>query len=131
MFFLSHLHQIKNSGAAAEKALRKLEKRWGEQYPMVVNSWINNWEELSSYFEFSEPIRRIIYTTNTVEGFNRQIRKITKAKGGFTNDESLYKPVFLAYKDIEKKWGKSISNWAEIISQFSIIFKDRISGYLR
>ncbi len=98
---------------------------------MVVNSWINNWGELSAYFEYSEPIRRIIYTTNTIESFNRQIRKITKTKGGFNSDESLIKLVFLAYRDISVKWQKSISNWAEIISQFSIVFKDRLSGYIR
>ena len=117
--------------AAAEEALLELEQKWGEKYPMVVNSWINNWDELSSYFQYSEPIRRIIYTTNTIEGFNRQIRKITKTKGGFNNDESLFKLVYLAYKDIAKKWDKSISNWAEIISQFSIVFEDRLNGYIR
>ena len=115
----------------AEDALLELEQKWGEKYPMVVNSWTNNWAELSAYFEYSEPIRRIIYTTNTVEGFNRQIRKITKTKGGFSNDESLFKLVYLAYKDIAKKWDKSISNWAEIISQFSIVFEDRLNGKIR
>ncbi len=83
------------------------------------------------YFQYSEPIRRIIYTTNTIEGFNRQIRKITKTKGGFNSDDSLFKLVYLAYKDIAKKWDKSISNWAEIISQFSIVFEDRLNGYIR
>ncbi|MFW0884366.1 transposase [Candidatus Acidulodesulfobacterium sp. H_13] len=73
----------------------------------------------------------IFKTTNTVEGFNRQIRKITKTKGGFLNDESLFKLVFLTYRDIAKKWEKSTSNWAEIISQFSIIFKDRLNVYIR
>jgi transposase-like protein len=116
---------------AAEEALLKLEKKWGKRYPMVVNSWTNNWEELSAYFEYSEPIRKIIYTTNTIEGFNRQIRKITKTKGGFSNNEALFKIVYLAYKDIVKKWDKSVSNWAEIISQFSIIFKNRLNGYIR
>ncbi len=117
--------------AAAEVALSELEEKWQKRYPMVINSWINNWDELSAYFEYSEPIRRIIYTTNTVEGFNRQIRKITKTKGGFNDDTSLFKLVFLSYRDIAKKWEKSIPNWAEIISQFSIIFKDRLNGYLR
>jgi len=116
---------------AAKEALLKLEKKWGKRYPMVINSWIKNWSELSSYFEYSEPIRRIIYTTNTIEGFNRQIRKITKTKGGFNSDESLYKLVFLAYKDIAKKWKKTIPNWAEIISQLSIIFEDRLNGFIR
>jgi len=116
---------------AAENALLKLEEKWGEKYPIIINSWVNNWEELSAYFEYSEPIRRIIYTTNTIEGFNRQIRKITKTKGGFNSDSSLQKLVYLAYKDIAKKWEKSISNWGEIISQFSIIFKDRLDGFTR
>ncbi|SFV50357.1 Mobile element protein [hydrothermal vent metagenome] len=116
---------------AAEIALLELEEKWEKRYPMVINSWKNNWEELSAYFEYSEPIRRIIYTTNTVEGFNRQIRKITKTKGGFSNDDSLLKLVFLAYRDISKKWEKSISNWAEIISQLSIHFNDRLEGKIR
>jgi transposase-like protein len=131
--FMADLKQVYKAPTktAAEEALLELEAKWVEKYPMVINSWTNNWAELSAYFEYSEPIRRIIYTTNTVEGFNRQIRKITKTKGGFSNDESLFKLVFLAYKDIAKKWDKSISNWAEIISQFSIIFKERLINYIR
>jgi len=116
---------------AAEEALLELEEKWGEKYPMVINSWTNNWTELSAYFRYSEPIRRIIYTTNTVEGFNRQVRKITKSKGGFSNDESLFKLVYLIYRDIAKKWEKSISNWGEIISQFSIHFAERLEGNIR
>lgn len=116
---------------AAKEALLELEEKWGKRYPMVINSWKNNWSELSAYFEYSEPIRRIIYTTNTIEGFNRQVRKITKSKGGFSNDESLLKLVFLIYGDIAKKWEKSISNWAEIISQLSIHFNDRLEGKIR
>ncbi len=98
---------------------------------MAVNSWVNNRSGLSVYFEYSEPVRRIIYTTNTIEGFNRQIRKINRTKGGFANNESLFKLVYLAYKDIAKKWQQSISNWGEIISQFSILFEDRLNGYIR
>ena len=116
---------------AAEDALLELESKWGEKYPMVINSWTNNWAELSAYFEYSEPIRRIIYTTNTVEGFNRQVRKITKSKGGFSNDDALYKLAFLIYRDVSQKWEKSISNWAEIISQLSIHFQERLEGKVR
>jgi len=116
---------------AAEDALLELESKWGEKYPMVINSWTNNWSELSAYFKYAEPIRRIIYTTNTVEGFNRQVRKITKSKGGFSNDDALHKLVFLIYRDISKKRDKSISNWAEIISQLSIHFKERLEGKVR
>ena len=116
---------------AAEEALLDLESKWGERYPMVINSWTNNWSELSAYFAYSEPIRHIIYTTNTVEGFNRQVRKITKSKGGFSNDDALFKLVFLIYQDISKKWEKSISNWAEIISQLSIHFSEQLEGKVR
>jgi len=116
---------------AAEKALFELEKKWGEKYPIVINSWKNNWNELSAYFEYTEPVRRIIYTTNTIEGFNRQIRKITKTKGGFNNDDSLKKLVYLVYRNISKKWQKTVPNWAEIISQFGIIFQERLEPYLR
>ncbi len=103
--------------ATAEEALLQLEQKWNKRYPMVINSWINNLAELSAYFEYSEPIRKIIYTTNTIEGFN--------------SDESLFKLVFLTYRGISKKWEKTISNWGEIISQFSIIFEDRLNGYIR
>ena len=116
---------------AAEQALRELDKKWGEKYPLAVNSWKNNWSELSAYFAYSEPIRRIIYTTNTIEGFNRQVRKITKSKGGFINDDALTKLVFLIYKDISKKWNKPISNWAEIISQLDIHFSERLKGKIK
>jgi len=81
----------------AEQELLGLEKKWGEKYPVVVNSWINNWEELSTYFRYSQSIRRIIYTTNTIEGFNRQIRKFTKTKGSFPTDTAITKSVYLAY----------------------------------
>lgn len=116
---------------AAEQALKELENKWEERYPMVVNSWKNNWSELSAYFQYSEPVRRIIYTTNTVEGFNRQVRKITKSKGGFSSNDALTKLVYLIYRDIAKKWDKSISNWAEIISQLSIHFEERLQGRIR
>ena len=130
--FMSDLKRVYKAPtkSAAEDALEDLSAKWGEKYPMVINSWKTNWAELSTYFEYSEPIRRIIYTTNTVEGFNRQVRKITKSKGGFTNDDALFKIVFLVYKDISKKWEKAISNWAEIMSQLSIVFNERIAGHL-
>ncbi len=131
--FMQDLKQVYKAPTytAAKDALTLLEEKWGEKYPMVINSWVSNWAQLSAYFEYSEPIRRIIYTTNTVEGFNRQIRKITKTKGGFNSDESLYKLVFLAYQDIAKAWDKSIPHWAEIISQLSLIFKERLHETMR
>ena len=88
----------------AEDRLLDLEVKWGDKYPVVIESWQRNWEQLSQYFQYTEPIRKIIYTTNAVEGFHRQIRKVTKTKGAFTNDMALLKLVYLATKNIEKKW---------------------------
>ncbi len=88
----------------AEDALLALEEKWGQKYPVVIESWQNNWEELSQYFQYTEPIRKIIYTTNAVEGFHRQVRKVTKTKGAFTNDMALLKLVYLATKNSEKTW---------------------------
>ena len=88
---------------AGEMALDKLEDKWGEQYPIVIKSWRDNWDRLSEFFQYSEPIRKLIYTTNTVEGYHRQIRKVTKNKGVFPNDTALVKLVYLAYRNARKK----------------------------
>ncbi len=110
----------------AEDALLNLEQKWGEKYPIVIESWQRNWEELSQYFEYTEPIRRIIYTTNAVEGFHRQVRKVTKTKGAFVNDMALLKLVYLATKNIQKKWTAPLQNWGLIIQQLYIKFGERI-----
>lgn len=110
----------------AEDALLALEEKWGEKYPVVIASWQSNWEELSQYFQYTEPIRKIIYTTNAVEGFHRQVRKVTKTKGAFTNDMALLKLVYLATMNIQKKWTAPIQNWSLTIQQFYIKFGDRI-----
>ncbi|NNK22462.1 MAG: IS256 family transposase [Winogradskyella sp.] len=112
--------------SVAEDELLKLSEKWGAKYPVVIESWERNWEELSAYFEYTEPIRRIIYTTNAVEGFHRQVRKVTKTKGAFTNDMALLKLVYLATKNIEKKWTTPLQNWSLTIQQLYIKFGDRI-----
>ena len=113
--------------SVAEDQLLILEEKWGEKYPVVIESWHRNWEELSAYFEYTEPIRKIIYTTNAVEGFHRQVRKVTKTKGSFTSDMALLKLVYLATKNIEKKWTSPLQNWSLTVQQFYIKFGDRIS----
>lgn len=110
----------------AEDELLNLEGKWGEKYPIIIESWQRNWEELSQYFEYTEPIRRIIYTTNAVEGFHRQVRKVTKTKGAFVNDMALLKLVYLATKNIQKKWTSPLHNWSLIIQQLYIKFGERI-----
>ena len=97
---------------------------------MVIQSWNRNWNELSNYFQYSYRIRKLIYTNNAVEGFHRQIRKVTKTKGNFPNDMALLKLVYLATQKIEEKWTKPLANWALTISQLSIIFKERLNDRL-
>lgn len=126
--FLRDLKKVYRAGSksAAEGMLDELDKNWGEKYPLVLLSWRNNWEELSQYFKYPADIRRIIYTTNTVEGFNRQLRKVTKAKGVFPSEEALLKMIYLAAKDIMKKWTSPLSNWALTAQQLAIFFEDRM-----
>lgn len=107
--------------------LSELKEKWAEKYPVVIDSWERNWEELSQYFDFGPQIRKMIYTTNAVEGFHRQIRKVTKTKGAFTNDMALIKLVYLATKNIEKKWTTALQNWSLIIQQLYIKFGDRVT----
>lgn len=110
----------------AEDNLEALSEKWGKKYPIVIKSWKNNWGHLSTYFSYSPPIRKIIYTTNAVEGFHRQIRKVTKTKGPFTSDIALIKLVYLASQHIMKKWTQPLNNWALTIQQLMIRFEDRI-----
>jgi putative transposase len=116
---------------AAELALDALEEKWQKRYPAVIKSWRTNWEKLSTYFKYPPEIRRMIYTTNTIEGFHRQIRKVTKTKGAFTSDMSLMKIVYLATINITKKWSTTIWNWNQILAQLTIIFDDRIKLSLK
>ncbi len=110
----------------AELQLDHLEQKWGRKYPIVTNSWKNNWGNLSNYFKYPAEIRRLIYTTNSVEALHRQLRKVTKTKSLFPHDDALKKMLFLAYRDIAKKWKMPVQNWPIIVSQLSIIFKDRM-----
>ena len=110
----------------AERNLDKLEATWGRKYPAVINSWRNNWDRLSNYFQYVAEIRRVIYTTNIIEGFHRQLRKVTKTKGAFSSDDALMKLLYLVQEDITSKWNRPIHNWNQTLSQLSIIFEDRL-----
>jgi transposase-like protein len=112
--------------ALAERELTELDDKWGEKYPVVLESWKNNWDELTTYFEYTKSIRKLIYTTNIVEGYHRQIRKVTKTKGAFTNDMALMKLVYLATKNIQKKWTSPLHNWSLTVQQLYIKFGNRI-----
>lgn len=110
----------------AEQELEKLDATWGAKYPVVLGSWKHNWEKLTAYFDYDEHIRRLIYTTNPVEGFHRQVRKVTKTKGVFPNDMALLKLIYLATKNISKKWTMPLSNWALTSQQLHIKFGNRM-----
>ena len=115
---------------AALIELDNLEEKWAKKYPLPINSWKNNWSNLSTFFKYPEEIRRIIYTTNVVENLHRQFRKVTKNRSVFPNDDALAKMLYLAYRDISKKWTQSIQNWAFVISQLSVRFDHRLKNYL-
>jgi putative transposase len=143
------IHQIRNSGKyvsykdikefnkdlknvytavnepAALAELDRFEHKWGSKYSIAIRSWRNNWDELATFFKYPEEIRRIIYTTNAMESYNRQLRKVTKSKSIFPSDESLSKMLYLATIDITKKWTQSIRGWSQILAQLSIYFEDR------
>lgn len=113
---------------SAEHELDNLENKWGEQYPIVIRSWRENWPQLSNYFQFTPQIRTLIYTTNAVEGYHRQIRKVTKNKGVFPSDTALEKLVYLAYRKIAEKWEvMPIREWHLKAQQLAIAFGDRFN----
>lgn len=126
--FMSDLKEVYKATTRelAEENLLKLGEKWQKKYPLVIKSWENNWENLSTYFQYSKDIRRLIYTTNIVEGYHRQVRKVTKTKGVFANDTALMKLVYLATKNIAKKWISPIPNWSLAAQQLAIKFGDRM-----
>ncbi len=126
--FSSDLKNIYNAPTreAAKRELDLFEQKWGAKYPYAIRSWRNNWEDLTSFFDFPVEIRKIIYTTNLIENLNGEIRKYTKNKLSFPNDDALKKSVYLAINEIEKKWYQPIWNWGMIFNQFLTIFENRI-----
>lgn len=129
MVDLKRVYQALNK-EAAESALDELEEIWGDKYPIVIQSWRKKWDNLSIYFRYPEAIRKVIYTTNSVEAVHRQFRKLTKTKGGFPNDNSLLKLLYLGIQNASKKWTMPIRNWNLTLSQLSIFFEGRLDGAL-
>ena len=126
--FTSDLKKVYNAITLeqAENNLLLFEEKWGKKYMAVVKSWRDNWLELTTYFKYDQSIRKLIYTTNHIENFNRQLRKFTKTKTSYPTDDSLLKSIYLSMKEITKKWTGKIPNWGEIYSQLSIYFEGRI-----
>lgn len=114
----------------AEIELDKLEEKWGKKYPIVFTSWRNKWDNLSVYFKYPADIRKVIYTTNIIESVHRQFRTLTKTKGGFSNDNSLLKLLFMGIQNASKKWTMPVRNWSLTISQLAIHFEGRLDKAL-
>lgn len=121
---LKNIYKAPNLDAATA-AMDKFEEVWNDKYPLIVKSWRNNWLHLTRYFDYSKHIRRIMYTTNIIEGFNRQLRKVTKTKGAFANDKALMKLLFMASKSITEKWRAKPACWGEVKQQLIIKFEHR------
>lgn len=116
--------------SAALAELEGIKETWGKKYPYAISNWENNWEDVSSFFQFSDEIRRIMYTTNIIEGLNRQYRKVTKSKSVFPSDTSLEKMLYLASENIIKKWTQRYRGWDQVLSQLIILYDERLIQYL-
>lgn len=123
---LRPIYQASNK-QVAEENLATAQMKWGKKYPAVFKSWHNNWENLSTFFDYPQEIRKVMYTTNMIEGFHRQVRKITKTKGAFNSDMALLKLVYLATMNMVEKWSMPIKDWGPIASKLYIIFGERAS----
>ena len=112
----------------AELKFEEFKEKWEKKYPLGIRSWENNWLELTAYFKYPQEIRRIIYTTNTVEGYHRQLRKVTKTKTAYPTDDALRKIIYLATLDITRKWTMPVQDWGRCLSQLTIYFGDRLTS---
>ena len=122
---LKSVYRAFNEETALEN-LEILKDKWYSKYSVVIDSWYNNWPNLNTYFEYPNEIRKIIYTTNALEGFNRQLRKYTKIRSVFPTDESLRKSLYLSTMKIMEKWTSPNQNWASTLGQLTIMFGERI-----
>jgi putative transposase len=111
----------------ALQGLDEFEQKWDKQYPMIGKTWRSNWTRISPFFAYPAEVRKIIYTTNTIESMNNGVRKVTKNRGAFPNDEAAMKLLYLAIRNIVKKWTMPVQNWPAAINQLSIIFEDRLT----
>jgi transposase-like protein len=123
---LKPIYQAVNEESALA-ALDTLEAQWGKNYPSAIHSWRSHWDELATMFRYPEEIRRIIYTTNAIENFNRQLRKATKTKGAFVSDDALLKQLYLITVQITEKWTMPIRNWGAILAQLTVYYGERVT----
>lgn len=114
----------------AELAFEMFKEKWDKKHPIIIRSWENNWYELTTYFKYPYAMRKIIYTTNIIEGYHRQLRKVTKTKTAYPTDDALRKIIYLATVEAAKKWTMPIRDWKECASQIGIYFADRLKPEL-
>ena len=112
-------------------ALQSLEEEWGKKYPQVILSWYRNWAELSTFFRYPAEVRRLIYTTNPIESLNSRVRKTVKGKSVFPTETSLFKTLYLAVHEAEKRWTVRTKHWPEIMAQLSVYFQEKLENYYR
>lgn len=119
-----------NTLTEAEYALQYFADKWGEKYAQSVGTWVNNWHEIATLFEFKPPLRRLMYTTNSIEAYHRQQRKILKTKSAFVNEEALKKLLFLNMQNITQTWDNNIKQWKTILNELVDYFGERVEKYM-
>ena len=110
----------------ADMRLAEFDAKWGADYPSIVQSWRRNWPRIVPFFDYPAEIRKVIYTTNAIESVNMSLRKVTKSRGSFPNDDALIKLYYLAVRNISKKWTMPIQNWKAALNRFTIMFDERM-----
>ena len=125
---LKEVYSAVNAGSGHE-ALEEFGKKWNDKYPMIQASWERNWNNLTEFFNYPEDIRRAIYTTNAIESLNFSLRKVTRNKSSFPDDDSIYKVMYLAIKNASARWTMSIKDWGLAVNQFAILFDGRVPGF--
>ena len=125
---LKEVYSAVNAGSGHE-ALEEFGKKWNDKYPMIQASWERNWNNLTEFFNYPEDIRRAIYTTNAIESLNFSLRKVTRNKSSFPDDDSIYKVMYLAIKNASTRWTMSIKDWGLAVNQFAILFDGRVHGF--
>ena len=132
------VHMIRNSTkfvsykdlkAVCRDLLEEFGKKWNDKYPMIQASWERNWNNLTEFFNYPEDIRRAIYTTNAIESLNFSLRKVTRNKSSFPDDNSIYKVMYLAIKNASARWTMPIKDWGLAVNQFAILFDGRVPGF--
>ena len=114
---------------SGHEALEEFGKKWNDKYPMIQASWERNWNDLTEFFNYPKDIRRAIYTTNAIESLNFSLRKVTRNKSSFPDDDSIYKVMYLAIKNASTRWTMSIKDWGLAVNQFAILFDGRVPGF--